>query len=529
MTVTLAQRRKRFALTSLTGIVLVGVILILLNVLANWVFFRFDLTHSRAYSLSASSRQLVRNLDDTVVVKAFFTPNLPAPYNVYERYVRDMLTEYKAASKGNVRFEFVLPYPPQDFEKRAQDAGLQPLQMEEQGADQLAIRRVYMGLVLYYRDKTEIIPVVRNVQQLEYDLTSKMARMATRTRKVVGYVTGVGEPDWLGQKSHVAQDLAVLYDLKPVNLMTNTTAPFMMDGLLVVGPARHLSDAMLWTVDQAIMRGIPTAFLVDAKTIQTSRFMSAPLDTGLTSFLQNYGFDLGNQLIFDAQAETIGISQNVGGFVIPMQMQYPFIPVISHIDPHHPVVRGIETLAAPFTVSVDPISHLAAGDVFTSLFETSARSWLLPPNAYNISPTQIPHPKPGDPHGPYSVAGVIEGPFTSYFKGKPVPIPGAVAVESVVRNSIVVIGTSHLIDPELPEFRGSNALISNLLAWVSKDDVLLGIRSKGEILRPLKPLTDSKRQMVKIAALLFPPFLAAGLGFWRWRRRLAWRRTLSAI
>lgn len=85
------------------------------------------------------------------------------------------------------------------------------------------------------------------------------------------------------------------------------------------------------------------------------------------------------------------------------------------------------------------------------------------------------------------------------------------------------------MDPALPEMRGSAAFVSNLLAWVSRDNVLLGIRSKGDILRPLKPLTDAQRQWLIGIALALPPLLAAGLGIFLWRNRQAWRRRLSVI
>jgi len=57
-----------------------------------------DLTERQAYSLSGSSKKLVRELSDPVIVKAYFTADLPAPYNAYERYVRDLLVEYRSAS-----------------------------------------------------------------------------------------------------------------------------------------------------------------------------------------------------------------------------------------------------------------------------------------------------------------------------------------------------------------------------------------------------------------------------------------------
>lgn len=529
MSETLAQRRKRFAITSAAGVLLIGAILILVNILSNWLFFRVDMTHSHAYSLSPSSKRLVRQLEDPIIIKVFFTPNLPAPYNVYERYVRDTLTEYRAASKGKVRFEFVLPYPPADFEKQAQEAGLFPLQMEEQGSDQLSVRRVFMGMVLEYGDKTETIPVVKDIQQLEYELTSKIARMAVRQKRTIYYSTGSGEPEWLGAKSHVAADLSSFYDVKPLNLTAGATQLMTGDGLIVLGPTRKLSDQALWTIDQTLMRGAPVAFLVDAKSIYTSQFVAAPLDTGLAPLLKHYGVDMGDRLVYDAQAETIGIQQSISGFVIPMQIQYPFIPVITHFTTSHPLARGLETVALPFGTTVDSAQPMPPGLTFTPLFQSTARSWLWSAASYNINPGVIRQPKGDEPHGPYVMGGVVEGTFTSYFQGKPSPFPKQPLIATSPKTSIVVIGSSHMVDPAMPEFRGANALMANLMAWVARDDVLLGIRAKGDILRPLKPLTDRQRDAVKAVAVVVPPLLAAALGFIRWRRRQAWRRRLGAV
>ena len=111
-----------------------------------------DLTRQNSYSLSLF-KKLAHDLDDRVVVKAFFSPDLPSPYNSYARYVRDLLAEYKSASGGKLSYEFVLTSPPQDFEEKAREAQLAPVQFQQAGNDQFQIKRGYMGIVLYYRDK----------------------------------------------------------------------------------------------------------------------------------------------------------------------------------------------------------------------------------------------------------------------------------------------------------------------------------------------------------------------------------------
>jgi len=175
MTTATPQQKKRriWAMTSASGVFLAGVIVVLVNVLANWVFFRLDMTQQGAYSLSPSSKRLVRSLEDPVVIKAYFSPDLPPPYNAYERYVRDMLTEYRAASKGRVRFEFVLTHPSPSFEQAAMEANLAPLQFEQMGSDQLQIRRGFMGLVIQYRNKSETLPVIKRIDGIEYDVTRR--------------------------------------------------------------------------------------------------------------------------------------------------------------------------------------------------------------------------------------------------------------------------------------------------------------------------------------------------------------------
>jgi len=529
MTTTLAQRRKQLALTSAAGLAMAALIAVLVNVLGNWAFFRLDLTGNKAYSLSSSSRKLVRELSDPVIVRAYFTPDLPAPYNAYERYVRDLLAEYRAASRGNVRFEFALPNPPADFEKRAGEAGLIPLQFEEMGSDQLQIRRGYMGLVLMHRDKSETLPVVKDIQQLEYDITSRIAKMAVRNRKTIALTSGHRETPWQTGHSKLAEDMSELYNLKLTPLPSGATMPLVADALVIVGPQQKMDDKSLWIIDQAIMHGIPAAFLVDIKNLRVDQFMVTPNDAGLGDLLQHYGVQLGNRLVYDAQCETIGLTQNLGGFAFNTSMRYPFVPLVDRIAATHPIARGLDTVGLPFTTTVEAVQPLPAGVHFSPLFFSSPKSWLAPDRPYaSVSPNAIPMPGRDDPHGPYAVGGVLEGTFTSYFQGKPIPLTGQTLVGISPKTQIFVLGTARVLDPALPQFPGTDGLVSNVLAYLSKDEVLLGIRSKGDIMRPLKPVSGPAREIVKYGTVIAVTALPVMLGLWFWRKRQAWRRSITA-
>ncbi len=530
MALTLRERKKKFLLTGTTGLGLCALIVVLVNVLGNWFFVRLDLTTQKAYSLSASSRKLVRDLSDPLVIKAYFTPDLPPPYNIYERYTRDLLAEYKSASRGRVRYEFALQSPPGEFEKGAGEAGLLPIQFNQLGSDQVQIRRGYMGLVLYHRDKIETLAIVKNIQQLEYDLTSRIAKMAARTKKTIAVISGHGETQWQGHSSKLAMDLADFYDLKDTPLSPSTTMAVQADALLVVGPKEKFDEKSIWAIDQAIMRGMPAAFLIDIKNFMPGRFLVTAQDAGLGDLLKHYGVLLGDRLLYDFQCESIGVTQNLGGLSFTTSLPYPYIPLVNRIMNTHPIGRGLEAVSLPFTTSIDPVQGLPPGVRFTPLLYTSAKSFFAKaqPSA-SVAPNDIPRPQADEPHGPYSVGAVVEGTFTSFFQGKPLPVPSHALIGTSPKTQIVVLGTARVLDPIFPSLTGAEGLVSNVLSFLSKDDTLAGIRTKGEIIRPLKPLTSARRQVVKYGTVLVAALLSVVLGLWRWRRRQIWRVTIASV
>ena len=95
-------------------------ILVSLNVIAMRFFKRFDLTRDHIYTLSNVSKNLVRALDDKFIVKAYFTSDLPAPYNNNKRYLQDQLDKYRAYGSGNFQYEFIDPSKKEELKQEAQ-------------------------------------------------------------------------------------------------------------------------------------------------------------------------------------------------------------------------------------------------------------------------------------------------------------------------------------------------------------------------------------------------------------------------
>ena len=73
---------KKFTKTtnsSLLIIIVIG-ILAVINFFSYQIFYRFDLTQGKDYSISKASKNTVASLDDIVNIKIYFSDNLPAQY-----------------------------------------------------------------------------------------------------------------------------------------------------------------------------------------------------------------------------------------------------------------------------------------------------------------------------------------------------------------------------------------------------------------------------------------------------------------
>jgi len=94
------MNKKSLKSQTLLKFAILLVILILLNIVSVRFFGRLDVTKNGLFTLSEASKHLMRSLDDRVTVKAYFTDDLPSPYNNNRRLLLDQLNEYKATIKS---------------------------------------------------------------------------------------------------------------------------------------------------------------------------------------------------------------------------------------------------------------------------------------------------------------------------------------------------------------------------------------------------------------------------------------------
>jgi ABC-type uncharacterized transport system involved in gliding motility auxiliary subunit len=163
--------------------------------------------------------------------------------------------------------------------------GIPPIRFTQVKKDKWEVMEGFMGVVFRYGDKTESIPVVKDIENLEYDITSRIKKLILKKKKKVILTEGNDEYLITKELPELAQRLRDTYELKTVN---PNEEEFDKDAsaILIVGPRKKLDEMALFRIDQVILRGIPVGFLVDRFSVSEKTFWAKRLNLGLVDLLK---------------------------------------------------------------------------------------------------------------------------------------------------------------------------------------------------------------------------------------------------
>jgi len=289
------DERKR---TLLINMVIIMAILIVVNLISLNIFTRLDLSRGKIYSLSQSSRETVRELPDRLLVKAYFSGNLPAQLADAHRFTRDILSEYQAYSRGRIRFEFIDPGDDERFKQEAHSHQVMPVSMQVIEDDKLEIREIYMGLVFMYQGKTEIIPFIQNTRGLEYDITSSIKKITDIGRSTVGFFKREESlPPMMQTRQQpqtiyntITEMISDHYNLETIDLM-EPVVPHIQT-LIFGGVKDSLHIEELYNLDQFFMRGGNALIFQERVDADLQNMTAKPIESNLFDLLDHYAKNL---------------------------------------------------------------------------------------------------------------------------------------------------------------------------------------------------------------------------------------------
>ncbi len=491
--------------TTRSSLIIIGLILVVVNVIAVSLFVRVDLTDDDVYSLSPASIELVRALEDPVTVRAFFTSDLPAPYNSNRRFLKDKLDDYRAYGGRKVQYQFVDPSSESQTEEEVRRIGIPPIQIQVIERDNVQLKSAYMGVSIEFGGEREIIPVVQDLSTLEYDITSAIRRLTRDELPVVGFLTGHGEPSVFQDMSSLRQALARNYDVRAVSASASGLDP-QPEALVIVAPKDTMPAEHVRAIDRYVQEGGRLALLLNEVTADIQQGQASALDVGLKPLLEAYGIGLRTDLVSDVQSSVVTVQQQSGFFNIARQIEYPFLPIASRFNSENMMVNRLREMLFYFVSTIDT-SMVAPGVRVEPLVYSSPRS-ATQEGFFFIQPMMDRRPEYED--GPFTLAAAYTGTF---------PSPFDTSNESAPTRIVVVADGDFLNESVLGRIPGNIEFGLNMVDWLVQDEELMEIRAKKIEPRALEDVDDGSRPWIKYANMFGPAILVILFGLVRWRGR----------
>jgi ABC-2 type transport system permease protein len=278
---------------------------------------KVDITQQGLYTLSPGTKAILGRLNQPIKAKLYYakTAARKAPdqirfFNNYYEFVKDLLEEYVAASKGMVELEVIDPRPFSPEEEQAMKYGLQRFPLSEEES-------FFFGLVVQTQFGVEkTIPFFAPDRHnfVEYDISYLIDTAITKQKKRIGImsslpVMGQDTSDYMarmmqmqGQRPEppwgIVQQLRSKYEVTTVPTDINDVEDINnVDVLLVIHP-KNLSERTRFAIDQFVLNGGRTIVCVDPFCIMDRpqrnpmQFTQQDQSSDLPRLLKAWGLDM---------------------------------------------------------------------------------------------------------------------------------------------------------------------------------------------------------------------------------------------
>ena len=523
---------KNIQKNSLKKLGFLAIVLFLINFASYYIYKRFDVTQDNRYTLSETTKKIIDGVDSPMLIDVFLEGNFPADFKKLQSETRQLLEEFSAYN-SNISFQFVNPIENEgervEVMKKFFEKGLTPINVtvEEKGKQTQEV--VFPWALANYGDKGAKVQLLKNlmgastekkvessVQHLEYAFAEAIHKISKEKQRKIAVIKGNGELDDI----YIADFLKTIRDnyyIGPITLDSLASQPIktlkalnVYDLAIIAKPKEKFTEAEKQVLDQFIMKGGKTLWLVDGTTAEmenlyneTGSNLVSNNDLNLTDMFFKYGFRINPQMIKDEYGTPIKLASGKEGSESQLETyNWKMAPFIYPASNKHPIVKNTDGVKFDFC---SPIELLKSNVTTTVLLESSTYSKEIgTPNVVSLEMiTEETSPKDYPNGGLIPVAALFEGSFTSMYNNRVVPFKDNKFLNKSVPTKMIVISDGDVIKNQLDkgapielgydkytgQYFGNKEFILNSVNYLLDDNGLINIRSKDVSL----PILDKQR------------------------------------
>jgi gliding motility-associatede transport system auxiliary component len=526
---------------------LVIIALIVLNVLGNSFYSRFDLTKDHRYTLSDETLKIVNHIKQPIVIKVYLQGDFPAEFKRIQLETNQFLEELSALN-SNIKFRFV---DPKSNSKELIKKGLQPSRLTVQEDGKVSEAVIFPWATISYNDKSENVSLLsntnastqeeqlkRSVENLEYQFANALHKITSNKNKKIAILKGNGELDDIYLYSFL-KELGTYYKLAEFTLDSVSTNPertlndlIYYDLAIIAKPSEPFTEKEKFTLDQYIINGGKTLWLIDNvyaemdSLMQSGKSLAFNRELNLTDLLFNFGVRINYNVTKDLYSSSIRLAAGKSGNQTQYQdFLWPYFPLIISSN-NNPISTNLDPILLKFPSSLDTIQNNIKK---TILLQSSPLSKVVgtPSNiALNEIANQANREEYIDKHIIFGV--LLEGNFKSAYASRVKPINLNNFKVKGLKNKMVVISDGDIIANEtyrgepLPlnidkwtnQSYGNAEFLLNTVHYLLDDSGLLKLRSKNIQVQFLdKEKAFQERRYWQLFNLILPLIILSLFGF----------------
>ena len=370
---------------------------------------RFDLTKEKRYTLSDATIATLKSVQEPLTIDVYLEGDFPANFKQLQNETKFILEEFRKVNP-KIDFKFIDPIATKMSQDTLMAMGMQPSMLPDMKDGKVTNIVLFPYATLKYKGYGSSIPLIisqsgidaseqltKSIENLEYNFASNIKSLTAEKRKNIGVL--INQDELRPGEFRGFMDMALQnYNAGPVipinkKELTVQDIPNLkrMDALVIAKPRKSFTDTEKVILDQYIMNGGKTLWMIDAvnaemDTLMTKRkLMAYPIDINMTDFFFNYGVRINPSLVKDFQKSALIRVQagEVSGNPIYNNFMWPYFPLGIN-ENKNPVSRNINPVKFEFPTSIDTLGRK---NIKTNvLFESSERTTLKSvPNYVELS------------------------------------------------------------------------------------------------------------------------------------------------
>jgi gliding-associated putative ABC transporter substrate-binding component GldG len=511
------KENKSKALKQL-GIVFLAIIVI--NLISNFFFKRFDLTQDKRYTLSETTLNIIESVDSPLYIEVYLEGNFPPEFKRLQNETKQLLEEFTAYN-SNIIFNFKNPIEKEETRvekmKEFYAKGMQPLSITVEDKGKQSQEVVFPWAQATYGDKFTKIALLKNlmgasteqkvissVQHLEFGFAEAINKVSKEKQKKIAVIKGNGEliepfmADFL-------KTVKESYYIGPFTLDSVAKQPTQTlealkkyDLAVIAKPTEAFTEEEKQVLDQYIMNGGKTLWLVDVISAdmdslynETGTILAAQRELNLTDMFFKYGIRINPLLIKDEYATPIKLATGNQGSETQMQeYTWKFAPFI-YPTSTNPIVKNMEGIKFEFASPIEILKNDIKKTVLLSSSEYSKTIGTPSPISLDMV-TEETTPEEYEGKGLLPVAVLMEGKFKSAYQNRILPFKDNSFQATGKENKMIVISDGDVVknqmDKGVPlelgfdkwtnQLYGNKEFLMNCVNYLLDDNGLINIRSK---------------------------------------------------